>query len=121
VLEETIKFSSSPIADKPGCFLINLEGDLDSSNAQEVIKYVQNMLTNDGLKHLIADFENLRYINSTGLGAILKISKMLISKEGSFKIANPNESVYEIIEIVGASKLLVIYKTMEDAIASLNN
>lgn len=121
MLEETIKATSSPIVGKPGCFLLNLEGDLDSSNAQEIIKYVQNMFASDGLVHLVADFAKLRYINSTGLGVILKISKMLSTKEGSFRIANPNESVFEIIEIVGASKLLVIYKTLEEAIASLDN
>jgi anti-anti-sigma factor len=119
MLEETIQITSSPVAKRRGCFLITLEGDLDSSNAQDIIKYVQNMSSNDGLVHLVADFSKLRYINSTGLGAILRISKMLISKEGSFRIANPNESVFEIIEIVGANKLLSVYQTTEEALESL--
>jgi len=120
MLEETIQITSSPIAEKPDCFLLTLEGDLDSSNAQDIIKYVQG-LSKDGLVHLVADFSKLRYINSTGLGAILRISKMLISREGSFRIANPNESVFEIIEIVGANKLLNVYQTMEEALESLKN
>jgi len=120
MLEETIQITSSPIAGQPNCFLVTLEGDLDSSNAQDMIKYVQG-LSKDSLVHLVADFSKLRYINSTGLGAILRISKMLISKEGSFRIANPNESVFEIIEIVGANKLLNVYPTMEEALESLKN
>jgi anti-anti-sigma factor len=120
MLEETIQMTSSPITEQPDCFLLTLEGDLDSSNAQDIIKYVQG-LSKNGLVHLVADFSKLRYINSTGLGAILRISKMLISKEGSFRIANPNESVFEIIEIVGANKLLNVYQTMEEALESLKN
>lgn len=120
MLEETIQITSTPIIEQPGCFLLTLEGDLDTFNAQEIIKYVQEM-SKSGLVHLVADFSKLRYINSTGLGAILRISKMLVSKEGSFRIANPNESVFEIIEIVGANKLLNVYQTKEEALESLKN
>jgi anti-anti-sigma factor len=121
MLDETVQIASSPIAEHPGCFLLTLEGDLDSTNAQDVIKFVQNLSENEGLVHLVADFSKLRYINSTGLGTILRISKMLISKKGSFKIANPNENVFEIIEIVGANKLLDVYQTKEDALESLKS
>jgi len=121
MLDETMQITSSPIAEHPGCFLLVLEGDLDSSNAQDVVKHVQNMSENDGLEHLVVDFSKLRYINSTGLGAILRISKMLLSKKGSFGIVGPNENVFEIIEIVGANKLLKIYSTKEEAIEDLNH
>jgi anti-anti-sigma factor len=119
MLDETVQISSLPIEEQPGCFLLMLEGDLDSSNAQEFIKFVQNLHENEGLMHLVADFSKLRYINSTGLGSILRISKMLIAKKGSFKIASPNENVFEIIKIVGANKLLDIYQTKEEALESL--
>ena len=119
--EDSIQITSSPITERPGCFLLTLEGDLDSSNAQDIIKYVQNLTAQNGLVHLVADFSRLRYINSTGLGAILRISKMPISKSGSFKIASPNESVFEIIEIVGANKLLNVYQTKEAALESLKS
>ncbi|MDR3002264.1 MAG: STAS domain-containing protein [Fibromonadaceae bacterium] len=119
MLDETLQMTSSPIAEQPGCFLLTLEGDLDSSNAQEVTKFVQNLSEKEGLMHLVADFSNLRYINSTGLGTILRISKMLVGKKGTFKIANPNDNVYEIIEIVGANKLLEVYPTKEAALSAL--
>jgi len=119
MLEETLHIESTAVPQQPGCFLMTLEGDLDSSNAQDTIKFVQNMHDNEGLLHLVADFSKLRYINSTGLGAILRISKTLLSKEGSFKIVNPNENVFEVIEIVGANRLLNIYQSKEEALDSL--
>ncbi|GHV11874.1 hypothetical protein AGMMS49938_03350 [Fibrobacterales bacterium] len=118
-LEDTLQVKSSPIEKHQGSFLLALEGDLDSSNAQDTIKYVQNMTEQQGLVNLVADFSRLRYINSTGLGAILRISKLLLSKKGSFKIASPNENVFEVIEIVGANRLLSIYQTLDEAIDSL--
>jgi len=121
MLEETIKITPSPVEGYPGCFLLALEGEIDSSNAQDIIKYVLNMMENDGFKHLIADFAKIRYINSTGLGAILRISKTIMAKNGNFMIVGPNENVFEIIEIVGANKLLCIYPTMEEALNTLKN
>jgi anti-anti-sigma factor len=121
MLEESIQITSSPIEEQPGCFLLALEGELDSSNAQSVMKYAQTMIENNSLTCLIADFSKLRYINSTGLGAILRISKMLLEKKSTFIIAAPNEDVFEIIEIVGANKLLNIYLTKEEALNSLKS
>lgn len=119
MLEETIKIESSPISELKNSFLITLDGDLDSSNAQDLIKFVQKITDNKGIVHLVVDFSKLRYINSTGLGAILRLTKMLNASKGSFKIASPNENVFEIIEIVGANKLLDVYQTKDEAIASL--
>nr|AGS54293.1 anti-sigma-factor antagonist [uncultured bacterium contig00106] len=121
MLEETIKIASAPIEEQPGCFLLTLEGELDSSNAQDVIKHVLNMIENNGMKHLLADLAKLRYINSTGLGAILRISKTIAAKSGNFMIVGPNDNVFEIIEIVGANKLLDIYSTKEEALSSLKS
>jgi anti-anti-sigma regulatory factor len=36
-------------------------------------------------------------------------------------IVGPNENVFEIIEIVGANKLLYIYQTKEEALNSLKS
>jgi anti-sigma B factor antagonist len=44
---------------------------------------------------------------------------MAKEKDGCFKIANVNEHVYEIIEIIGATTLLEIYDNTEEAIKSL--
>jgi len=121
MLDETMQINFAQVPELPGCFMLALEGDLDSFNAQDLIKFVQNMFEKEGLLHLVADFSKLRYINSTGLGAILRISKMLLSKKGSFGIVGPNENVFEVIEIVGANRLLKIYETKEEALASLKS
>lgn len=78
------------------------------------------MLFNEGFTSLIADFKNLRYVNSTGLGILLHFSKSAKEKGGSFKIANVNENVYEIIEIIGATTLLEIYDELDEAVAALD-
>jgi anti-anti-sigma factor len=58
-------------------------------------------------------------VNSTGLGILLHFSKSAKEKGGCFKIANINENVYEIIEIIGATSLLEIYDDLEEAVVAL--
>jgi anti-sigma B factor antagonist len=98
--------------------LVRFIGDLDATNVETVIEKTFNLL-NDGFVNIVADFEKLRYVNSTGLGILLHFSKSAKEKGGSFKIANVNENVYEIIEIIGATSLLEIYDELDEAVEAL--
>ena len=98
--------------------IIKFIGDLDATNVEFVLEKVCALL-GDGFVHLVADFQKLRYVNSTGLGVLLHFNKSAREKGGSFKIANINENVFEIIEIIGATSLLEIYDDLNEAVASL--
>ncbi len=98
--------------------IVGFVGDLDATNVEKTLKQVMDLFE-DGFTKIIADFKKLRYVNSTGLGILLHISRAVKEKKGCFKIANVNENVYEIIEIIGATSLLEIHDTTENAISSL--
>jgi len=98
--------------------LIKFMGDLDATNVESTLDQVTKLIK-DGFVQIVADFRNLRYVNSTGLGILLHFSKTAKEKNGCFKISNVNDNVYEIIEIIGANTLLDIYDNVEDAISSL--
>lgn len=61
----------------------------------------------------------MRYINSTGLGALLFVNKKFKETGGIFKVANVNENVLEIIEIIGADQLLEIHRALDEALESI--
>ncbi|MBL8027661.1 MAG: STAS domain-containing protein [Fibrobacteres bacterium] len=112
----TIAFKDIP--GKADSRLVEFVGDLDATNVENVLERIIALM-NDGIVHIVADFEKLRYVNSTGLGILLHFSKMAKEKGGCFKIAHVNEHVFEIIEIIGATTLLEIYDSVEEAIGSL--
>jgi anti-anti-sigma factor len=97
---------------------VKFVGDLDATNVEFVLDKICTMM-NDGFVNIVADFQKLRYVNSTGLGVLLHFNKSAKEKNGSFKIANVNENVYEIIEIIGATSLLEIYDDIDEAVESL--
>jgi anti-anti-sigma factor len=118
-MESQIELKYEDIQGKGNAKLVRFVGDLDATNVETVIEKTFNLL-NDGYVNIVADFEKLRYVNSTGLGILLHFSKSAKEKGGSFKIANVNENVYEIIEIIGAASLLEIYDELDEAVAALD-
>jgi anti-sigma B factor antagonist len=118
-MESHIEMTSEEIKGRNDSELIRFTGDLDATNVESVLEKICTLF-NEGKVLIVADFKKLRYVNSTGLGILLHLSKSAREKGGGFKIANVNENVFEIIEIIGATSLLDIYDSVEEALASLN-
>jgi anti-anti-sigma factor len=117
-MESQIDLQIEDIQGNANAKLVRFVGDLDATNVETVIEKTFNLL-NEGYVNIVADFEKLRYVNSTGLGILLHFSKSAKEKGGTFKIANVNENVYEIIEIIGATSLLEIYDEVSEAVEAL--
>lgn len=117
-MESQIELIYEEIRGRENAKLVRFIGDLDATNVETVLEKIINLL-NDGIVNLVVDFKQLRYVNSTGLGILLHFSKSAKEKGGCFKIANINENVYEIIEIIGATSLLEIYDDLDEAVAAL--
>ncbi|MDR0330586.1 MAG: STAS domain-containing protein [Chitinispirillales bacterium] len=118
-METQIQLACEEIAGKSDARIVRFKGDLDATNVDFVTEQITNYF-GDGLVKIIADFKQLRYVNSTGLGVLLHFNKSAKEKGGCFKIVNLNENVYEIIEIIGAASLLDIYDELSEAIAALD-
>ena len=84
---------------------INLTGRLDASNAQNLTDELNKSL--DGVKDLIFDFTNLKYIASAGLRALLMAQKRM-NKQGSMVIRHVNDNVMEVLEMTGFADLMNI-------------
>ena len=118
-MDTPIELQISDVEGNPKAKIIRFIGDLDATNVELALKKVTELFE-AGRTKLIADFKKLRYVNSTGLGILLHISRAAKEKEGCFKIANVNENVYEIIEIIGATSLLEIHENLDLALSSLS-
>lgn len=106
------------IENHPSARLLRFVGDLDSTNAETTSGRMLELFR-ENVTTIVADFSRLRYINSTGLGALLFVNKKIKEANGIFKVANVNENVLEIIEIIGADQLLEIHRTLDDALESI--
>ena len=60
----------------------------------------------------------VKFINSTALGAIIKASKALTGEGGKLVISRPSSFCRDIIEKVGLDRVVPVFDTDEEAVAS---
>lgn len=85
---------------------IFLEGNVDTSNAEQVGQDIDKIRTTYPDGAFVLDLENLKYISSAGLRQILRLKK----KEKEFKIINCSSEIYEIFDMTGFAEMMDIEK-----------
>ncbi|RMH68533.1 MAG: anti-sigma factor antagonist [Gemmatimonadetes bacterium] len=114
-----IQIVQEDVAGRSDSKIMHFSGSLDATNIQAVSDQIISLLNDSGVVNIIADFEQLKYLNSTALGNIIDYNKRVVQKGGKFILAAVNENVFEIFDIVGATSILNFQDTIDDAINSL--
>jgi len=70
--------------------------------------------------NLILDFCNVRFLSSSVLGLLIRISKKVYERDGQLRLCNINPKIYEIFKITRLTKIFDIYKDIEGAVESLS-
>lgn len=98
---------------------INIEGRIDATNVgdfeNEVLPFAQ-----DSTLNLLINFQEVNYISSAGLRAILKIAKITQAKKIKLVCANLQPAVLDVFKISGFSSILHCYSNFDEAIAYIN-
>ena len=81
-------------------------GSIDTANAEEFGKEVDELRNEHPEGQLVLDMDELRYISSAGLRQILRLKK----KEKDLKIINCSSEIYDIFEMTGFSEMIDISK-----------
>jgi anti-sigma B factor antagonist len=107
----------SAAKDESGTYLIRVEGQLIVGNRQELKAAVQAAL-DQGERRFIIDFSRTGYIDSSGLGALVSISKKVREQGGELKLSGLNEDLRSLFELTKLDTLFAISDTAEHASGS---
>ena len=99
-----------------GVYLVRVEGQLIVGNRQELKSIVQDALERGERKFLI-DFARTGYIDSSGLGALVSISKRIREQGGELRLSGLNEDLRSLFELTKLDTLFAITDTPEQALA----
>ncbi len=89
--------------------LLRLDGELDMQTASTVRQAIDIEIEKRGIRKVILNFQNVRFIDSSGLGVIIGRYKKLLPLGGTLKICNVPPQIYRIMELSGLPKIINFY------------
>ena len=94
--------------------LVTLTGECDLSTGRQ-LRDVLTSEVSQGAERLIVDLSALAFMDSTGMQVLLSARSLLAVRGGSLVLVAPQPVVARILELTGASQLIPVYDSLEDA------
>ncbi|MCC7124745.1 MAG: STAS domain-containing protein [Acidobacteria bacterium] len=98
--------------------ILDLKGKMTLGEGDELLKDKINSLLAAGRKHLLLNLEGVPYIDSAGLGEIVRTYTTVSRQGGSLKLLNLTKRIEDLLSI---TKLLTVFETHDseaEAVAS---
>ena len=96
--------------------LVTAVGEIDAATADQLSAAVAGALA-DGHKHVLVDFAGVTFIDSTGLGVLVKAHRAATAADARFAVVHPTPQTRKLIRVLGLDELLHVYDTPEQALA----
>ena len=100
-----------------GALIATARGRIDSRNAQEFERAMNTAIGNSNI--VVLDLEDLSYISSAGLRAILVTAKALRKRDAKFALCALQDPIKEIMEISGFDQVIAIHPSRAEALSAL--
>lgn len=90
--------------------VLDLKGKMTLGEGDELLKDKINSLLADGKKKLVLNLEGVPYIDSAGLGEIVRTFTTVSRQGGKLKLLNLTKRIEDLLSI---TKLLTVFETFE--------
>ena len=94
------------------------EERLDAHNSAD-LKNEANRLFDTGETNIVIDLQEVRFIDSSGLGVLVSGFKNASSRQGSFRICGLQPQVRSMFELTRLHRVFEIFPTTEEALEDL--
>jgi anti-sigma B factor antagonist len=101
-------------------YVISLAGEVDLYTAPEFKQQLLEVIA-QGAKHVIVDFSNTTFIDSTTLGVLVGGVKRLRTNEGQLTLVCTDRNITKIFEITGLDRVFTIYPTRDKALSNVKS
>ncbi|MDB4470659.1 STAS domain-containing protein [Deltaproteobacteria bacterium] len=93
------------------------EERMDAHNSSD-LKEQMLQLFDDGKCNLIIDLSEVRFVDSSGLGALVSGFKNASAREGSLKLCSLQPQVRSMFELTRLHRVFEIFSSVEEALES---
>jgi len=113
-----MKFSTRKIGDVT---VIDVDGKILLGEGDVEIKQTVDTLLKHGNKKILLNLAKVPYLDSAGLGEIIRCFTALRKSGGNFKLLSPNKRIIDLLSITKLLNVFDCYDNESSAIASFRN
>ncbi len=98
--------------------IITIKGNLmGGTETQELHEKIRSLL-DDGLQKVVIDLGKVKWLNSSGLGALMGCMTSIKNRGGELKLSNVTDKVQSLLMITQLIKIFSTYESVERALAA---
>ena len=101
-------------------YAISLAGEVDLYTAPDFKQQLLEVI-GQGAKHVVVDFSDTTFIDSTTLGVLVGGVKRLRTNDGQLSLICSDRNITKIFEITGLDRVFTIYPSRDEALAQLQS
>ncbi len=106
------------VVERNGVVIVRVKEERLDAHISNDLKNELKRLYEDGKKNILVDMVDVRFIDSSGLGAFVSALRAAHLHQGTLKLAGPNSQVQAMFELTRLNKILRIFPTTVEAIES---
>ncbi len=95
-----------------------LKGTIIAGNDTEVLKQKLEELLEAGELQIVLDVGQVTFVDSTGIGALIRGAQAAVRKGGAMKIVHLTKRIHDVLQITRLSAVFSIYDDLQKAIQS---
>lgn len=107
------------VEDVDGVKILHLEGDLSGTGRNILVEVVTDLLAAPQAR-LIIDLGQVHYMNSAGLGDLVRLVAQANVQEARVVLANLSAYISGVIEMTKLNRFFEIHPTIEDALRQMD-
>ncbi len=100
-----------------GRSIVEVAGEVDVHTAPELDVAVSALIS-DGATRVVIDLSNVEFLDSTGLGVLVKALKRLRESDGSLDVVATTDRITKVFRITGLDAVIGIHASVDDALAA---
>ncbi len=103
------------------CLVVYVSDDLDHHAVLKLREYSDRLIEAGNVKHIIFDFTDVGFMDSSGIGLIMGRYKKVMFLGGRAAVTNVGEVVNRIFTLSGLYQIIERYDTVADALEGMKH
>ncbi len=98
--------------------ILDLRGNLTIGSGEEELTAIIARLLKEGQRHLLLNMAEVPFIDSSGIGGLIKSFSRAKSDGGKLKLLNPSQTARQLLSITGLLSVLEVFDDEATALSS---